>query len=287
MPIFSEINNLFSRTFSMVKYSMVLTLPFLVFWLLLGFVLLPLTTGGGAGIFFTLFLVSGLTAAFLSGWMNMFKRSAETPVDENLPGEKRTSDSFELFREFFPGVGKYFGKMILGLVMYFFLFNIVMLIVEMVIIPMFGTFESFTQQELFEAMKDPDKTVSLWNAISAADKMKIYKIAGMEALFMFLFLYLTMFWPQLIVLKDIYPLKAFQESFKTVINDPVKTGIIFFINFALIFIVFFIGAILITNPLAKLVMILLFVYALVFYVMMTFLYLERYIDLSTVADPNP
>ncbi len=281
MPIFSEINDLFARTFSMVKYGMVLTLPFLIFWLLSGFMLFPLVSGGaGLEIFFTFLLFLGIIAAFLSGWLNMFKRCAETSVDENLPDDKRTLDSFDLFREFFPGVGKYFGKMVIGVVVYFFLFNIIMLILEAAIIPFFGPFESFSQQELIEAMKDPDKTISFWNSISGSDKEKIFKIVGLESIFTFLFLYLTMFWAQLVVLEGIYPLKAIRKSFKTIIKAPVRTVIIFLLNFILVFIVFFIGVILVANPLIKLLMILLFVYALVFYVMMTFLYLEKYGELT-------
>ena len=272
-----EINNLFQRTFSLVKYNLVLTFPFLVFWLILGFLLLPLTTGGGnGGILFTFFLLAALIAAFLGGWLNMFKKCVETPTDENLPDDKRTYDSFWLFREFFPGVGKYFGKMFLGVLIYFFLFNIFMLVLEMIIVPIFGTFESFTQQEMMTALQDPDTTARFWEDISAADKSRIFKIAGFEIIFTFLFAYLTMFWSQLVVLKDFYPIKALIESFHTVIKNPSRTSVIFILNVVLILTVFFIGAILMVNPIFKLIMILLFVYALVFFVMMTFLYLERY-----------
>ncbi len=277
MEIFSDINSLFSYTFSRVKYSMVLTLPFLTFWLLLGFILLPLTSGG-QGVIFTIILLVGLTAAFMSGWLNMFKKCAEFPVDENLSEDKRTVDSFSLFSEFFPGVGKNFGKMALGVIIYFFLFNIMILVIEVAIIPIFGSFESFSPQEMMKALETPDKTIAFWNEISESDKSRIFQIAVLEFIFGFLFVYLTMFWAQLVILRDFYPLKAIAQSVKTVINDPVRTGIIFFLNFILVLTVFFAGAILIVNPVFKLVMILVFVYALVFYVMATFLYLERYTE---------
>jgi len=283
MENFSETNKLFQRTFSLVKYNMVLTIPFLLFWLILGFVLLPLNSGGaGQGIFFTLILLAGIIAAFLAGWMNMFKRCVETSVDENESEDKRTTDSFWLFREFFPGVGKYFGKMILGILIYFFLFNIMMLIVEMAIIPLFGSFESFSQQEMVKSLEDTDKTAQFWKSISSADKTRLFQIAGIEVLFTLLFFYLTMFWAQLVVLKELYPIKAIVESVKAAIKQPVETGTIFLLNFTLVLIVFFIGAILIANPLVKLIMILLFVYALVFYVMATFLYLEKEGETHTV-----
>ncbi len=277
MEIFTEINELFQRTFSLVKYNLVLTLPFLLFWLILGFVMLPLTSGGaGRGIFFTLILIVGLIAAFMSGWMNMFKKCIETSVDENLPDDKRTTDSFWLFKEFFPGVGKNFVNIALGILIFFFLFNIFMLILEAIIMPFLGHFESFTHQEMLNAMENSDKTVQFWHSISDSDKSRIFKIAGIEIISTFIFAYLTMFWAQLAALKEIYPIKAFIESIKIVIKDPCKTSLIFFPCFFLILAVFFIGAILILNPIIKLLMILLFVYALIFYVMMTFLYIERY-----------
>lgn len=277
MHVLYEINNLMGLTFAKIRYGMVLTLPLLFFWLILGFVLLPLASGGViTGVFFTILLLFGLIAAFSAGWMNMFKKSAETSMDANLSDDKLTYDSFDLFKEFFPGVGKYFGKMFLGVGIYFFLFNIIMLLLEITVIPVFGSFESFSQQEMVEAMKNPEKTIPFWNSISATDKSKIFTIAGLEVIVMFLFFYITMFWSQLVVLKDVYPLQAILESYKTVIKDPARTGAIFLFNFTLVTIIFFIGTLLIVNPLLKLLMILLFVYALVFYVMMTFLYLERY-----------
>lgn len=284
MEIISEINILFTRAFSLLRYSMVLTIPFLLFWLISGFVLIPLNSGGG--MFFSLILLLGITAAFLSGWMNMFKVCVETSVDENLPGDKRTSDSFHLFKEFFPGVGKYFGKIALGVVIFIFLFDILTLLLEITIVPFFGSFESFSQQEMIEAMKTPEAATQFWQNMSEPDKAKILKIAGLEVVFALLFFYLTMFWSQLVVLKDIFPLKALMESFKTVIKDPLRTSIIFFLNFILILIVFFTGAILIENPLFKLIMILLFVYALVFYVIATFLYLEKYGTAASAANKD-
>ncbi|HSA06232.1 MAG TPA: hypothetical protein P5556_03555 [Candidatus Gastranaerophilales bacterium] len=277
MTIFSELKSLFQHNFSLVKYNLILTMPFFAFWLVLGFVLAPLSSArAGNGVFFTLFLILALKAAFLSGWLNMFKKCVETSVDQNLPDEKRTADSFWLFREFFPGVGKYFGKMILGLSIYFILFNIMMLTVEMTIIPIFGAFESFSPQDMINSMESHDKVLAFWKTISDSDKLKIFKIVGFECIFMFMFFYLTMFWSQLLILTEISPLRSFVASIKAIIRDFAKTFPVFFLNLSLILTIFFIGVIMVMNPIIKLVTILLFVYSLISYVMMTFLYLEKY-----------
>ncbi len=287
MEIFREVNLIFQRSFLLVKYNLVLTLPFLFFWLLLGFVLQPLAvTGAGQGILFTLLLVLGLIAAFLSGWLNMFKKSVESPVDKNLSDDKHTEDSFSLFREFFPGVGKYFWKIALGLVSLFIMFNILMLIIEIIIIPLFGAFESFSQEDLVKAMNNPEGISRFWAEISENDRLRIFKIAGVEALFTILYLYVTMFWSQLVVLNEDSPFSSFKKSFKVIMKDPQRTSLVFFLNFMLIIFIFFGGTILLVNPVIKLLMIVLFVYSLVFYVMQTFVYLERNVDLTPGVKAN-
>lgn len=281
MEVFRDINSLIRRAFVVVKYNMVLTLPFLLFWLVLGFVMLPISQGGGA-VFYTFALVAALISAFLSGWFNMFKKAVETAVDQNEPDEKHVYDSFSLYKEFFPGVGKYFTKIILGIIMVFLLFNIFMFIVEAVLMPLMANFESLNRQDLAESLKNAGTASEFWQGVSDADKAKLLQIAGLEAVFALLFTYLTMFWVQLVVLEDKFPIKALEKSFKTIIKDPARTSTVFFGNVIFLSVITLLGAVLALNPLVKLVFILLFVYALIFYVMMTFVYLERYGEIDSI-----
>jgi len=277
---FQEILRLIRRAFVMVKYNMALTLPFLLFWLILGFMLTPMGSGGGAAIY-ALLLFVGLLAAFLSGWFNMFKKCTETSVDQNEPNDKRVSDPFYLYKEFFPGVGKYFTKIILGIVMIFLLFNILMFMLEVILMPMLATFDSFSREEMGEALKGAEAITEFWGGISDSDKAKLIKIIGIEFIFSILFIYLTMFWAQLVILEENYPIKTLKKSVMTIIKDPARTSIIFFGNAIFISVINFISIIMAMNPLIKLVFILLLVYAFIFYVMMTFLYLERYGEIES------
>lgn len=287
MEFNTEIKSLFRRGFVFVKNNVVLTLPFFVFWLLLGFVLLPLATGAAQGIIFTLLLAFGLKAAFLSGWLNMFKKCVETPIDQNTPDYKHTYDSFTLFKEFFPGVGMYFWKSLLGIIIVFVGFNFFMLLIELIIIPLFGSFNSFSHDELVKAMQSHEKAFEFWRNISPEDQSRIFKIAIVEVIAAVGFLYFMMFWPQIIILKNSSAINAIKESFFAVKNDLAITFTIFFINFVMIIFIFFSGTVLIENPLARLLLILLFVYALVFYVMVTFVYLEkRHADVLIPAETN-
>ena len=122
MKFLTDIETLFRGSFNHLKHNMVLSLPFLAFWLIIVFVLISLTNG--AVKLFSLFLLLGITSAFISGWFNMFKRCVETPVNENQPEKEQVEDSFYLFKEFFPGVGKYFVNILVGLLLFLFTFNL-------------------------------------------------------------------------------------------------------------------------------------------------------------------
>ncbi len=286
MTVIQEIKDIYLRSFSMVKYNMVLTLPFLLFWLILGIVLIPLTSAGGGSVVYTLSLLACLIAAFISGWFNMFKKCVGMSVDENAPDDKRTSDSFYLFKEFFPGVGKYFTKIILGILMIFFLYSILMLLLESIVIPMLGTFDTFSQQEMADSLRNTKDATEYWKGLSSSDQSKMLNIAGIELVSSLLFGYITLFWAQLVVLKEIYPLAALIESVKLIKKDPARTFIVFLSSVVLLSAMIFIGALFALNPLIKLVFILLFVYSLIFVVMMTFLYLEKYGEIETGFNTN-
>lgn len=275
------INNIFLQAFSLVKYNLVLFIPFFLFLLVTGFVLLPLSSkSGGPSVFYILlFIIPALLAVFLSGWLNMFKACVEATTDGNLAESKRTEDSFLLFKEFFPGVEKYFVKIALGILNFiclFLLFNLFMRILEMVIISLLGGFDSFSQYDLWKYMSNAKEASTFWDNISSSDRIKIYKIAGLEALITLCFFYLTMFWIQILVIQEIYPIKALRQSFRTVIKDPVSTLLIFISGISSILLVIFVSAILSINPLIQLLSLILFVFVLIYFLMLTFIYLEKY-----------
>ncbi len=54
--------------------------------------------------------IVALKSVFLSGWLNMFHMCLENLNNDNLTDEQKTLNSFNLYKEFFPGVGKYFQK---------------------------------------------------------------------------------------------------------------------------------------------------------------------------------
>lgn len=276
MKISLKTNQLLPQTFSLIRDNLVLPIPFLVFLLLLGFVLAPLTSASSMLAFaYMLFVAVALFAVFLSGWLNMFKTCVHNASNnEKLSKEEIAINSFSLFKEFLPGVGKYFTKIALGLLFYILLYNFLMLILETIFAYFFGTF-AFDKNTLVNNINNPSAAQDFWANISDSDKSKIMKLTVVEGIITFLYCYLTMFWVQFVLIKDLYPLRAFVKSAQKVIMNPFGALFVFLSGFMGIFSVLFFSAILSKDSPFQLLVLFLLVYAIVFYIMLTFLYLEK------------
>ncbi|OGH98667.1 MAG: hypothetical protein A2039_03150 [Candidatus Melainabacteria bacterium GWA2_34_9] len=262
------IHKLIPRTFDLVKVNQVLVMPFLMFLLLVIVVLSPVV-----GINpFILVAVIALKSVFLSGWLNMFHMCLENTNNENLSDEQKTLNSLNLYKEFFPGVGKYFQKIFWGVLIFLLVVNLV----ESVIFHFLGNFKSFSLENLPQTLGTKADFISFWNKINHVDKIKILKIAAIDMSFVGVLSYLTMFWTQSVVAEEKNPINAFIASIKTVLNDPINTFLIFaFMIISFIF-VFGLNLVLGENIIGQLLTLMLFAYVIVYYTMMTFLYFERY-----------
>ena len=114
------VNKLIPRTFNIVKINQVLIMPFLMFLLLVVVVLSP----GGINPF-VIVAVLALKSVFLSGWLNMFHMCLENTNNENISDEQKALNSLNLYKEFFPGVGKYFQKIFWGVLIFILFVNLV------------------------------------------------------------------------------------------------------------------------------------------------------------------
>lgn len=268
------INKLIPRTFNLVKVNTVLLMPFLIFLLLMVIILSP----GGMNPF-VIVAVIALKSVFLSGWLNMFHMCLENTKDEALSNEQKTLNSLNLYKEFFPGVGKYFQKIFWGLLYGIIVFILFVNMGEAITLHFLGGFKSFSIDNFIQTVHNATTNadiIAFWNKISHADKIKIIKLASIDIIFVAVFSYLTMFWTQFVIVEDENPLKAFVLSIKAVLNDPINTFLIFICILTSFIIVFVLNAILGANILSQLLTLMLFAYAIVYYTMMSFLYFERY-----------
>ncbi|MEI8389745.1 MAG: hypothetical protein WCG23_07645 [bacterium] len=261
------VNKLIPRTFNIVKINQVLIMPFLMFLLLVVVVLSP----GGINPF-VIVAVLALKSVFLSGWLNMFHMCLENTNNENISDEQKTLNSLNLYKEFFPGVGKYFQKIFWGILIFILFVNLV----ESAIFHFLGTFKSFSLENLPQTLSTKSDFLNFWNKISHADKIRIFKIAAIDMSFVGFFSYLTMLWTQFVVVENKNPVSAFISSIKAVLNDPINTFLIFTLMLISFIFIFVLNFMLGENILSQLLTLMLFAYVIVYYTMMTFLYFERY-----------
>jgi hypothetical protein len=262
------INKLIPRTFNIVKVNMVLLMPFLMFLLLVVILLSPL---GGINPF-VLVAILALKSVFLAGWLNMFHMCIENIQNENISDEQKTLNSLNLYKEFFPGVGKYFQKIFWGILIFILITNLA----ESVIFHFLGNFKSFSMDKLPQTLNTKTDFIVFWDKISHADKIQFFKLAAFDLSFVGLFSYLTMFWTQFVVVEDKSPINAFVLSVKAVLNDPINTVLIFILTLISFIFIFVLNFMLGGNILSQLLILMLFAYAIVYYTMMSFLYFERY-----------
>ncbi|MEW5970252.1 MAG: hypothetical protein AB1706_10320 [Pseudomonadota bacterium] len=211
-----------------------------------------------------------------AGWYNMFYKATNNPVNPNLTKVEQTVKSFELFKEFFPGVALYFYPFLLGSLIYFALIAILYLITYSIGIDHIGIPSGVSWAKFI----DPEQTYnSLQEYIENLSPGIKYQIALWELLIMatifiqFIVNYLTMFWAQLILINSVNPVKAFIDSFKTVFKHPLRSFIIclsYSFMLQVCFLVFSIPFILF-----QLLGIVSYIYTITFFNLMIFVYLGK------------
>lgn len=271
------IKELFSKTYNLVKLNLILVQPLLIFFLLMGFILNPAgrLRFDSAGIVLLL-SVCGLFCAFIAGWFNMFYKSVELQSKPDLSPEERAVRSVGLFKEFFPGVGKFFPKIVYGLVIYGLLVFLAFLLIHftgIILVKYFGYSGGSKFSDLLNLIIADKKTSGLdtiainqWNILSL------------------LLSYFTMFWIQAVILTDKHPVQAYFESFRAAIKAPLTTIVIFMSSWLSMMTISGFIAITYSNIFAQFLGLMLMILTLVYFIMMAFVYFERYSNIHSGSD---
>ena len=265
------LNKLILQTFNLLKSNTVLIMPLLLFLLLLVTILAPL---GGVNIFIMLAILA-MKSVFVAGWFNMFHVCIKNNTNDNLSDDEKVLNSLGLYKEFFPGVGMHFRKIFLGMLIYVLAINLA----ESLIFHFFANFESFSIPDFMTAMHNASSNsdiVKYWESVTPVDKITIYKLAIIDMSFILLFSYLTMFWALFVVVEEKSVLKSFRESVRVVFNDPLNTFAVFASAIFAFICILGLNLLLGSNAIGQLLFLVLTTYAVVYFIMMTFLYFERY-----------
>lgn len=284
MKNYLSINQLFLRSWHILKYNLILVQPLLLFFLLIGLATShvntnPLANKAGAVLMIAIF---ALSCAFISGWFSMLQKSLETS-DKNLSQEERAIYSINLFKEFFPGVGQYFPHILLGAILYFVLAFILINIVDFIGIKFIGIPHSLMKQDLTSVLVSDEMAKRVMSNISAADKVKMMKWYILTLGSIGFLNYLTMFWAQAVVIADRSFFKAYLESFKAVITKPVATFAIFFSYWISVIIASIICQIGVINIIFQFLGLMLMVMIVVYFTVLTFLYFGQYAENNSIS----
>lgn len=232
MELMNPLNNLFKETFELLRNNMVLVQAFILFFIVLGLISLPIGNNTDARSMIVLMVCSILAGiVFNCGWFNMFYKCVKTPPNPNLSKAEQAVKSLELFKEFFPGVALYFTPMIIGSVIFYILHAIIIFIAIKIGLDQVGIPTGVTYDEIFQHRENPQ---DLSNYLHSLPKETILQLNTWTIIFLLtipfqiLLNYLTMFWAQSIIFLKVNPIKAYIESLKLVFKQPVTTFIISF-----------------------------------------------------------
>lgn len=279
------IADLFEQTKELLRLNMMLIQPLVLFFILILLILMVIsdkvnfkeTPEMSIQILVVAGLCAGLiTVVFNAGWYNMFNKCVKTPINANLTKAEQAMKSLELFKEFFPGVALYFLPFFLGSLIYLALLAIIFLLAyntgqSHIGIPEGVSWGKFVDAE--ESYKSvQDYLLSL--PVDVKEKINLWSSLVMGAFIAnYILNYLTMFWAQFVVIKNVNPVAALVESIKTVVKHPLRAFIIslsFAFALQVCFIIFSINFILF-----QFLGIIIYVFVITYFNLMIFLYLDK------------
>ena len=266
---------LFIKSYKLVKDNLILIQPLLIFLLLIGLILAPASTGGLN--IALIFPIIGLYCAFGAGWFSMFHKSIQQSANKKPTAEEKAENTLNLLKEFFPGVVKYFLKVLAGVVVYSILLIIVVNFFGGIIGSKFIGFPtSVNSADLWHITMNSDNAQKLLAKISAADRIRILQWNLLSFSIMGIFSYLMMFWIQAMISEDKNPLSAYLESIRTVFKRPFTTLIIFISYWGSIIGISIVSSMNSLNVVIQILGLMLVTTATVYFTMMMFLYFEKY-----------
>ncbi|MGD9580831.1 MAG: hypothetical protein AB7V50_05630 [Vampirovibrionia bacterium] len=232
------IKTLFKETNQTLKDNNILIQPLILYLIAILVILMPISEKlanphDSTEIIKTLLIglvcIILINVVFNAGWYNMLYTCIKTPINPNLNKSEQALKSLELFKAFFPGVALFFNRYLAGTLLYFAIILIIGL----------GAY-SYGMENIgapvgisWDIFSDPNQTYeSMQNYIlNLPDGIKL-QIAQWELLIFaalistFIINYLSIFWPQMVIVDNINPIRAFINSFKEAFKHPLRVLII-------------------------------------------------------------
>ncbi len=270
------LKNLYIDTFNLVKNNLILVQPLLFYMLISGAFLSPLATTKhfSSSLIILLLLISAFFCAFLAGWLNMFHKTIENSLKNIKKSHEKTEHSMTLLKEFTPGVGQNFIKIITGGFIYLVLIFFAIQISGIISTQFIGLPESFSSDQVMNVLLNEKAALEFLKNLSPDDRTKLQWINLILFCCVSLVSYLSMFWAPAAISGTHNAFNAFLASFKTTLKRPMITFNIFIsFNIALLVVNLIIAGA--ANALVQFFGILILVLSVIYFITMIFLYYER------------
>ncbi len=239
-----------------------------------------------------------LLSAFSAGWFNMVymavlqhrKPASPALTGEDVPDEAamtRLTETFAVFKAFFPGVGEYFFRFALGWLVFFGVLAIMLWVAHGQVMAGGGypaVFEEMITliQRGPEAQRELEALTRNLSPEVMAQMGAVFSIFGGTMTAFSLFALVTIFWAPLVIMRQLGAFRAYLESLRLFFRNPFKLmalGIFYFAAFMLVGIV---GGL---NPILGIIGWFLWLFVDIAFVVFLFLYLTDEYGLQHVLPP--
>ncbi len=268
------------KAFDITRDNIVTAQPLIVFLLIIS-----LTTVGLAQqsnkIAFIIFFISNflLTTAFLAGWFYMVKKTVLLSKVEYEKPEERTAASFDLLKDFFPGVSAYFVPVTVVFLIYVLLSAGIIYLVGVEWGFGYLTSHNVHLTKIYQAALQSQQALEKYLYSMTFGQIQAINIWMMAVTFAAaVYSFLTLFWfPALFYMEKINFLSPFTSFWKNIKflfkNFLGALGIMCFLSI-LNFAVFMVNAVFSINIILSVIAFFIMFYFATYYIILIFLYYD-------------
>lgn len=267
------------KAFDITRENIIIIQPFIIYMLVNSITSVGLMRQTNRVAFIVFFIANFLlTTAFLAGWFYMVKKTVEQSKVEYDRKKDKMAASFDLIKEFFPGVGAYFIPVTVVCTL---IFCVVFAICYLGLFDLGLNYlkanDVHVGQIVHSALQSQDAMEKYLNSLTFS-QLKAINFVVMASVGCFLGLgFLTMFWfPALINTNGwASPFCSFIENLKFIFKNFIGiVGIVCFLAF-LNFLMLMINAIFSVNIILSIIALFIMFYYSTYYIILIFLYYDE------------
>ena len=255
----------------------ILTMSFVIYLIFLTLALPKLFVAQNLLIFALIsILTTALSAAFLSGWLQMIKSAIKNSKKENRSEEEKLEEFNQIKKDFFCAVPVYTLPLLVAIILYLIMFALLTGLSANIANHYIGSLDFLIK----DANVISQGGEALQKFILNLPKEKIMILYGWQLLFDFVigsFNFLLMFWLSALYYPQkcsLNPISALKNSILAIIKHPIRSAGLYLTILFLGFLFRALGMLLSSNVILYFIFMILFIYFVVFIFVLIFDYYE-------------